>query len=218
MELDDHTKKGLDELYIHYFYHRQDENWYHSGMEKLPALKRSTNMLICGEDLGMMTPCVTAVMKELGILSLEVQRAPKSNKIEFFHPNDAPYLSVVTPSTHDMSTVRGWWEEDRSVTQKFFNTQLGHWGEAPYFCEWWISRDIILQHLYSPAMWAIFQMQDLLGISPKLRRENPHEERINIPSNSMSSWRYRLHLNMEDLLQEDEFNNELRNFIVQSGR
>jgi 4-alpha-glucanotransferase len=67
-------------------------------------------------------------------------------------------------------------------------------------------------------MWAIFQMQDLLGISPKLRRENPHEERINIPSNSMSSWRYRLHLNMEDLLQEDEFNNELRNFIVQSGR
>lgn len=117
-----------------------------------------------------------------------------------------------------MSTVRGWWEEDRSVTQKFFNTQLGHWGEAPYFCEWWISRDIILQHLYSPAMWAIFQMQDLLGISPKLRRENPHEERINIPSNSMSSWRYRLHLNMEDLLQEDEFNNELRNFIVQSGR
>ncbi len=218
IELDDHTKKGLDELYIHYFYHRQDENWYHSGMEKLPALKRSTNMLICGEDLGMMTPCVTAVMKELGILSLEVQRAPKSNKIEFFHPNDAPYLSVVTPSTHDMSTVRGWWEEDRSVTQKFFNTQLGHWGEASYFCEWWISRDIILQHLYSPAMWAIFQMQDLLGISPKLRRENPHEERINIPSNSMSSWRYRLHLNMEDLLQEDEFNNELRNFIVQSGR
>ncbi len=218
IELDQHTKKGLDELYIHYFYHRQDENWYHSGMEKLPALKRSTNMLICGEDLGMMTPCVTAVMNELGILSLEVQRAPKTSKIDFFHPADAPYLSVVTPSTHDMSTIRGWWEEDRAVTQKFYNTQLGHWGDAPFFCEWWLSRDIILQHLYSPAMWAIFQMQDLLGMSPKLRRENPHEERINVPSNSMSSWRYRLHLNMEDLLQEDEFNNELRNFIVQSGR
>ena len=217
-DLDAHTKKGLDELYIHYFYHRQDENWYQSGMEKLPALKRSTNMLICGEDLGMMTPCVTSVMNELGILSLEVQRAPKSSKIEFFHPNNAPYLSVVTPSTHDMSTIRGWWEEDRSITQKFYNSQLGHWGEAPFFCEWWISRDIILQHLYSPAMWTIFQMQDLLGISPKLRRENPHEERINVPSNSMSSWRYRLHMNMEDLLQEDEFNNELRNFIVQSGR
>lgn len=217
-ELDDHTKKGLDELYIHYFYHRQDGIWYQSGKDKLPALKRSTNMLICGEDLGMMNPAVTAVMNELSILSLEIQRAPKSNKIAFAHPNDAPYLSVVTPSTHDMSTIRGWWEENREVTQRFYNNQLGHWGEAPYFCEWWISRDIILQHLYSPAMWAIFQLQDLLGISPKLRRENPHEERINDPANSEASWRFRIHINLEDLLQEDDFNRELKNFIEQSGR
>lgn len=217
-DLDDYTKQKLDELYINYFYHRQDSNWYNSGMEKLPALKRATNMLICGEDLGMMTPCVTSVMKELGILSLEVQRAPKSNKIEFFHPANAPYLSVVTPSTHDMSTIRGWWEEDRGVTQRFYNTQLGHWGEAPYYCEWWICRDILLQHLYSPAMWAIFQMQDLLGISEKVRRENPHEERINVPSNSKHSWRYRMHIKMEDLLEEKEFNDELRNFIKHSGR
>ncbi|MFV0392727.1 MAG: 4-alpha-glucanotransferase [Paludibacteraceae bacterium] len=217
-ELDEHTKRGLDELYIHYYYHRQDANWYQSGMDKLPALKRATNMMICGEDLGMMTQCVTDVMKELGILSLEVQRAPKSNKLEFAHPNNAPYLSVVTPSTHDMSTIRGWWEEDRSVTQRFYNQQLGHWGEAPYFCEWWISRDVVLQHLYSPAMWSVFQMQDLLGISPKLRRENPHDERINVPSNSKHSWRYRMHIHVEDLLDENEFNDELRNFIRQAGR
>ena len=217
-DLDNYTKDRLRELYVDYFYRRQDSNWYQSGMEKLPALKRATNMLICGEDLGMMTPCVTAVMKELGILSLEVQRAPKSNKIEFFHPADAPYLSVVTPSTHDMSTIRGWWEEDRGVTQRFYNSQLGHWGEAPYFCDWWICRDIVLQHLYSPAMWSIFQMQDLLSISNDVRRDNPHDERINVPSNSKFSWRYRLHINMEDLLEKDDFNNELRNFIKQSGR
>jgi 4-alpha-glucanotransferase len=217
-DLDNYTKDRLQELYVDYFYRRQDTNWYKSGMEKLPALKRATNMMICGEDLGMMTPCVTTVMKELGILSLEVQRAPKTSKIEFFHPNNAPYLSVVTPSTHDMSTIRGWWEEDRGVTQRFFNSQLGHWGEAPYFCEWWICRDIILQHLYSPAMWTIFQMQDLLSISDSVRRSNPHDERINVPSNSMSSWRYRMHLNMEDLLEKEDYNNELRNHITQSGR
>jgi len=217
-DLDNYTKDRLHELYVDYFYRRQDANWYQSGMEKLPALKRATNMLICGEDLGMMTPCVTAVMKELGILSLEVQRAPKSNKREFFHPSKAPYLSVVTPSTHDMSTIRGWWEEDRAVTQRFYNSQLGHWGEAPYFCDWWICRDIILQHLYSPAMWTIFQMQDLLSISDQIRRPNPHEERINVPSNSKFSWRYRLHINMEDLLEKDDFNAELKNYIIQSGR
>lgn len=217
-ELDEHTKKGLDELYVHYYYHRQNDFWYRSGMEKLPALKRATNMLVCGEDLGMMNPAVTAVMNELGILSLEVQRVPKSDKIEFFHPDNAPYLSVVTPSTHDMSTVRGWWEEDRAITQRFYNTLLGHWGEAPFFCEWWIVRDIVLQHLHSPAMWAVFQMQDLFGISPTIRRENPHEERVNIPSDSLKSWRYRIHINMEELLEANEFNNELRNFILQSGR
>lgn len=217
-DLDNYTKDRLRELYVDYFYRRQDANWYQSGMEKLPALKHATSMLICGEDLGMMTPCVTAVMKELGILSLEVQRAPKSNKREFFHPSKAPYLSVVTPSTHDMSTIRGWWEEDRGVTQRFYNSQLGHWGEAPYFCDWWICRDIILQHLYSPAMWTVFQMQDLLSISEEIRRPNPNEERINVPSNSKFSWRYRLHMNMEDLLEKEEFNAELKNFITQSGR
>ena len=217
-DLDNYTKDRLRELYVDYFYRRQDQKWYKSGMTKLPALKRATNMMICGEDLGMMTPCVTTAMKELGILSLEVQRAPKSNKIEFFHPDNAPYLSVVTPSTHDMSTIRGWWEEDRGVTQRFYNSQLGHWGDAPYFCEWWICRDIILQHLYSPAMWTIFQMQDLLGLSEQIRRSNPNEERINVPSNSMFSWRYRVHIPMEDLLEKDEFNAELKNYIEQSGR
>ncbi len=217
-EFDENTRNKLREICVDYFYRRQDAFWYRSGMEKLPVLKQSTNMLICGEDLGMMTNCVTTVMKELGILSLEVQRAPKSDKIEFAHPDHAPYLSVVTPSTHDMSTIRGWWEEDRAVTQRFYNNQLGHNGEAPYFCESWICRDILLQHLYSPAMWAIFQLQDLLSISDSIRRENPHEERINVPSNSKFSWRYRMHLNMEDLIENKEFNQELKNYIIQSGR
>lgn len=217
-DLDEFTRIKLDELYVDYYFRRQDAYWYKSGMEKLPALKRATNMLICGEDLGLMTQCVTEVMKETGILSLEVQRAPKTNTLEFFHPADAPYMSVVTPSTHDMSTIRGWWEEDRGVTQRFFNQQLGHYGEAPFFCEWWICRDILLQHLYSPAMWAIFQLQDLISISDELRRENPHEERINVPSNSRFSWRYRMHLTVEELLESELFNTELSNYIKQSGR
>jgi len=117
-----------------------------------------------------------------------------------------------------MSTIRGWWEEDRDVTQKFYNNELGHWGDAPFFCEWWLVRDVILQHLHSPAMWAIFQWQDLMGISDELRRKNPNEERINVPSNSRHSWRYRMHITLEKLLECEDFNNELRNYIVQSGR
>ena len=32
-----------------------------------------------------------------------------------------------------MSTIRGWWEEDRNKTQRFFNYELGQWGDAPLF-------------------------------------------------------------------------------------
>jgi 4-alpha-glucanotransferase len=157
-------------------------------------------------------------MKRLGILSLEIQRMPKDPRIEFFHPKDAPYLSVITPSTHDMSTVRGWWEEDRTRTQHFYNTILQQHGTAPYFCEAWVNRAIVLQHLYAPAMWAIFQLQDLLGMSETLRRENPHDERINIPADPHHYWRYRMHLTLEQLGKETAFNEELRDYIRNSGR
>ena len=216
--LDGGTQQQLRELYLNYFYNRQDEFWRKEAMQKLPELKRSTNMLVCGEDLGMVPASVAGVMHDLAILSLEIQRMPKDAKREFFHPNDAPYLSVVTPSTHDMSTIRGWWEEDRNATQRFFNYELGQWGTAPLFCEPWINRIILMQHFYSPAMWSIFQLQDLLGISQSLRRENPNDERINIPADPKHYWRYRMHLSLETLFSEDEFNNEIKSYVIQSGR
>ncbi|TCJ16531.1 4-alpha-glucanotransferase [Flaviaesturariibacter flavus] len=216
--LDGALQARLKELYVDYFFRRQDEFWKHEALRKLPALKEATNMLICGEDLGMVPASVPDVMKDLGILSLEIQRMPKDPKTEFFHPKTAPYLSVVTPSTHDMSTIRGWWEEDRDRTQRFYNQVLESHGTAPYFCDSWINRAIVLQHLYSPAMWSIFQLQDLLGMSDELRRDDPAAERINQPADPKHYWRYRMHLTLEQLLKEKEFNTEVRDYITNSGR
>lgn len=216
--LDDNTKSKLRYLYIDYFYNRQNGYWKKEGMSKLPQLKRNTNMLVCGEDLGMVPPCVPEVMDELGILGLEIERMPKVAGKEFFHPNDASYLSVVTPSTHDMSIIRGWWEENRAQTQRFYNYMLGQYGEAPATCEAWINKRIILQHLYSPAMWSIFQLADLLGMDEKLRSENPKDDRINVPSNPDNYWHYRMNWDLETLLKEDEFNKELKKNIEESGR
>lgn len=216
--LEENTRRQLTELYNDYFFRRQDDFWKREALQKLPDLKHSTSMLICGEDLGMVPHCVPEVMQQLGILSLEIQRMPKDTGIEFFHPKNAPYLSVVTPSTHDMSTIRGWWEEDRNKTQRFYNYMLGHYGEAPFFCEPWINKEIILQHLYSPAMWSIFLLQDILGIDGKLRRQMPQEERINIPAEKNHYWRYRMHIDLEDLLNDKEFNLNLKKYIIESGR
>jgi 4-alpha-glucanotransferase len=117
-----------------------------------------------------------------------------------------------------MSTLRGWWEEDKEKMQHFFNHELGQWGAAPSFCEPWINRAIVLQHLYSPCMWSIFQLQDILGMSETLRRADPAEERINIPSDPRHYWRYRIHLPLEQLIKEKEFNHELKEYIQDSGR
>ena len=216
--LDAKTQHLLKELYVDYFFKRQDAAWEREAMQKLPMLKLSTNMLICGEDLGLVPSCVPNVMYQMGMLSLEVQRMPKASNKTFFHPNDAPYLSVVTPSSHDTSTIRGWWEEDRVKTQQFFKQEMGQQGEAPIHCEPWINKAILLQHLYSPAMWAIFQLQDYLGVDENIRLSNPNEERINVPANPKHYWRYRMHLSLEDLIKAAIFNAEWKLAIKASGR
>lgn len=216
--LEEGVRQRLNACYLDYFYRRQDAFWQQEALEKLPALKRSTNMLICGEDLGMVPHCVPDVMEDLGILSLEIQRMPKKPGSAFFHPKDAPYLSVVTPSTHDMSTLRGWWEEDRDLTQRFYNELLQQPGHAPWYCEPWINRMLLEQHFHSPAMWSIFQLQDLMGMDGDLRRENPNEERINVPANPKHYWRYRMHLTLEALQKAEGFNSALRGMVRDSAR
>lgn len=217
-ELDWHTKIQMDKLYVDYFYRRHDDFWYHKGMEKLPVIMEASNMLVCGEDLGMVPNCVPPVMDQLNILSLEIQRMSKNPKVKFAHPADAPYLSVCTTSTHDMSTIRGWWEENRELIQQFYNVELGNSGAAPYFAEPDVCKQMIVQHLYSPAMWTTFPIQDLIAIDGELRWENTQDEQINHPDNVRHKWRFRLHQSIDDLKNAREFNELLRTLLKESGR
>lgn len=217
-ELDAYQKAKLDEIYIDFYYRRHEHFWKDQALQKIPALVNATDMLICGEDLGMVPSTVAGVMKQFGILSLEIQRMPKDPEKQFAHPSDAPYLSVCTTSTHDMATVRGWWEEKQEVTQQFFSNQIGRHGEKPFFAEPWVCRDIINQHLYSPAMWTVFPIQDLLAMDGELRSKDAHGERINEPANPRHYWNYRMHISMEKLLKETEFNDMLSTLVKVSGR
>lgn len=211
-------KHMLQELYNDFYFRRQDDKWGKIGIERLPVIKGATNMLVCGEDLGMIPDCVFPVMKRLSILGLRVQRMPPDPKKVFGHPSDYEYMTVCTTSSHDCSTLRGWWEEDREKTQKFFSEILGERGSAPQFCEPWIARKIVEQHLYSPSMWAIFPIQDFFAIHPPLRVENPKSEQINEPSNPTHYWRYRMHMTLEELSGTKDFMDDLKNLILRSGR
>lgn len=175
-------------------------------------------MLVCGEDLGMVPDSVPPVMDQLGILSLEIQRMSKNPKVKFAHPADAPYLSVCTTSTHDMPTIRGWWEENRASIQEFFNDELGNFGTAPFFAEPWICEQIIVQHLYSPAMWTTFPIQDLLAMDGDFRWNETHLEQINDPSNVRHKWRFRMFQPVEELKEAKAFNALLKRLVKRSGR
>ncbi len=217
-ELSGNTQRCLMELYNEYFYRRNEDFWRQKAMEKLPPIKSATDMLVCGEDLGMVPKCVPDVMNDLGILSLEVQRMPKDPRQEFGHPSHYPYLSVATPSSHDTSTIRGWWEEDSSRSQRFYNEILGKDGGSPFYCEPWVVKDIIVQHIYSPSMWAVFPIQDFLGMNAELRLQNAMDERINEPANPTHYWRYRFHMSIEELLKNEDLNDLILNMMKESGR
>ncbi len=216
--LTDYEKWCFNRLYNDFFYHRHNDFWYGKAMMKLPALVNSTDMLVCGEDLGMIPDCVPAVMSQLQILSLEIQRMPKDPHVEFGYLGSYPYLSVCTTSTHDMEGVRQWWELDHGKTQRFYNQMLGQSGEAPYYAEPWICDIIVSRHLESPSMLAVLPWQDWMSVDGGLRRENPQDERINVPAISRYYWRYRMHLTVEQLLGATVFNGLIKNKVIRSGR
>lgn len=209
----------LEKLYNYYFFKCQDAFWEKEGTKKLIALKNaSNNMLLCAEDLGMVPEMVPGVLHNLQILTLQVERMPKKSTDEFAYPWAANYDCIVTPSTHDMSTLREWWEEDSAASQKYYNNALHQYGGSPFYCEPEIAKAIISSHLYGTSMWAVFLLQDILAMSNTLRRSNPKDERINIPANPNHHWNYRMHLDFSKILADKSFIAELRNMIADSGR
>ena len=216
---DEELRNTFNRIHEDFFYYRNNIFWKETAMKKLPALLDSTGMLACGEDLGMIPATVPEVMSELRILSLEIQRMPKAYGVQFANPADYPYLSVCTTSTHDMNPVRAWWEEAEKTTDSFYHTILGGKEEkAPAVCLPHICRQILQQHLDSPAMLTVLPLQDWLSMDPELRRADPNAERINIPADPHHYWRYRMHLTIEQLSAAADFNSTLSEMIRISGR
>ena len=216
--LNDQEKDAFNRLYNHYYYQRHNQFWYNEAMKKLPMLTQCTSMLVCGEDLGMVPDCVPWVMEQLQILSLEIQRMPKNPQHEFGHLWEYPRRSVCTISTHDMATLRGWWEEDMELTSRYYNHVLGNWGEVPATAPAEICEEIVRQHLYSPSLLAILAFQDWLSMDADIRYPDANAERINVPANPRHYWRYRMHLTIEELMKSKNFNEKLTSMINETRR
>lgn len=207
-------KQAYDQLSDTYFYRRHNDFWYHNAMKKLQQITASTNMLTCGEDLGMLNESVTRCMHNLRILSLELQQMPKHYGETVANPGSYPYLSVCTTSTHDCETLRLWLGR---IKQEFSDI-TGENGERYYDASPESCTENIKANLAAPSMLAIFPIQDWLSIDGKLRNKYADSERINDPSDPAHYWKYRIHLDLEDLITAEHLNDSIKMLIREAKR
>ncbi|KAI3984258.1 hypothetical protein MKX01_011212, partial [Papaver californicum] len=217
--LDDHSKNVLKTFYYDYYFQRQETLWSENAMKTLPALLNSSDMLACGEDLGLIPNCVHPVLQELGLLGLRIQRMPSEPGVEFGIPSQYSHMTVCAPSCHDCSTMRAWWEEDEERRSRFYKTVIGSSEEPPSTCVPEVAHFILRQHAEAPSMWAIFPLQDLLALKEEYTKSRPAaEETINDPTNPKHYWRYRIHVSLETLMNDKEIKMKIRGIVQSSGR
>jgi 4-alpha-glucanotransferase len=126
------------------------------------------------EDLGVITQPVRHLRDALGLPGMAVLQFAFDNDPANPHkPENFSERLVVYTGTHDMDTVRGWWQgmspEHRAAT-----------GLDPVEPHW----SLIELALGSRASLAVVQAQDVLGLGS--------DARMNTPGTVAGNWRWRL--------------------------
>ncbi len=225
-ELPEPLREAFDRLHEDFFFHRHNDFWAAEAMKKLPAmignpidLDAADDLLLpCAEDLGFVPASVPGVLAKLHILTLEIQRMPKTPWTRFGHPADYPYLSVCATGTHDMSPFRLWWRENHEQTEAYWHEILHRTGEPPQEADTETCEAVMSDHLGSASMLCLQALQDWLAISPYLRHTDPTKEQINDPANPHHNWAYRMHLTLDTLRADTGFSEKIRGLIARSGR
>ena len=217
-----YEQDAFNRIHDDFFYFRHNDFWAREAIKKILKVTdysgSTHSMLPCAEDLGMVPASVKGVLDELHILTLEIQSMPKTYGVRFANLKENPYLSVATIATHDMPPFRLWWKEDRERAQAFWTDVLHRQGEAPAEASAEVCEQIVSMHMESGSMLCLLALQDLLSIDENLRHPHPEAEQINVPSNPNQYWQYRMHINIEDLMQATSFNEKLRALVLRSGR
>ncbi|MBM3254861.1 MAG: 4-alpha-glucanotransferase [Candidatus Omnitrophica bacterium] len=100
-----------------------EAKWEEHGRNLLSAMLGNTRMLLCAEDLGVIPPACTRLLKDFGIPGNDVQRWNKDWKIkyDFLGPLEYRQASVSMLSTHDTTNWSAWWEyEAGTVDEQLF--------------------------------------------------------------------------------------------------
>jgi 4-alpha-glucanotransferase len=197
-----------------------EDIWEARGRRILAMLKNATDMLVCAEDLGDVPNCVPRSLADLGILGLRIVRWSREYAKSvpglpppFIAPVAYPRLSVCTPSVHDTSTLRAWWEEDASERGEFLRS-MGGSGACPPRMSVELLERAIAHCLDARSLLCMFQIQDLLDLDETLQAPDPKTDRINVPGTvSDFNWTWRMPLRIEELMERRSLTQRLRRMI-----
>lgn len=94
-----------------------EDKWKEHGQKVLKAMTDATDMLPCAEDLGVVPACSYETLKEFGIPGMDVQRWTRDwgNTYDFIGPEKYRENSIAIISSHDMSPLIMWWEQEAST-------------------------------------------------------------------------------------------------------
>jgi 4-alpha-glucanotransferase len=183
-----------------------EEIWEKQGEKLLASLQGSTDMLVCAEDLGDVPRCVPRVLSRRGILSLRILRwsreyesAPGGTPAPVIPPGSYPMLSVCTPSVHDTSTLRGWWEEDAAEREIFYRA-LGGTGTCPRHMSVELLERILSWCCGAASILAVFPLQDFMDLDEGLWAADPRADRVNVPGTvNDTNWTWRMPVPLDEL-------------------
>lgn len=183
------------------------------GDRILEILASFTNMLPIGEDLGLSPPFLHSSLNKYGIPGTKVFRWQKEwTHGEAFIPyQDYEPISMTSVSTHDLDTVRLWWQ-NRPKEAKAYAAFKG----------WAFQEDLSPDHQleilhdnhHSGSLFHINLLQEYLALIPELTWENPEDERINYPGTLKTcNWKYRYKYPLEILTSHATFNDRMKQVL-----
>jgi 4-alpha-glucanotransferase len=200
-----HNEKNDFEALVEKRRVKSEKTWAVLGKKLLTVLAESSSMLPCAEDLGDTPACVPRVLSRLKILGLRVVRWCREwNKDgqPYVPLCDYPELSVCTPSVHDSSITREWWEKE--ADQRQFAGFMG----VPSLSKIYnpgTAKKILNKIASARSRFRVFLIQELLHLSNKWYLEDPAQERVNVPGTDNDfNWTYRLPAPIEEIVKDKD--------------
>lgn len=183
-----------------YFFNRNISLWDEVARKRLDAIKSSSNILLCAEDLGMIPSCVPNVLSDLNIMTLEIERMPKEGQEKpWSNLSNLPYNSVLATSTHDMPPIKLYWM--RLSDQEKEEYRMLKLGDIDVKNHKEVFKKILHNHLIASPILSIIPLGDWLSFFD-IMNQDAKDEQINHPENPDNIWDYRFPFYMENIIDD----------------